>query len=589
MQIQKKHLLILSVLVLILSSHILWGQVVTFKNAEDYTFAKLRKTATERGSVRIIIKMNVPALNALTARSRAFTTGSAGDDISYKQRAINADMILAEAISLSKDSILHQLNHYPYKLNGTLSSMPYMGLSVPVKTLERLKSIPQILEILEDEPIFLPQEPYGEGSVDAPVLTESPSVIGADYAWQNGITGSGWYVAVLDTGIRRSHQMFQGKDVVEACFAVDAEGNGLCPNGKSSMTGPGAAVHDYDHSYVFGWDHGTHVAGIAAGNNGSDRFGVAKDAGIIAIQVFGFIEAFDGITSWNYDQLAALDYLYSLRFTYNIASVNMSLGSGFAISQCPFDVRSVAIDNLKAVGIATCIASGNDYSCTYVGYPACVPGGVSVNASDKNDIDSPFGNWNNDLVDVMAPGVDIISSVADSDIAYDSSSGTSQAAPHVAGAWALIKQLDPTMSVDDALTILKDSGKMVSSSRCPALDAKPRISIGDAVSYILFVAPPKNVSAFQQLNKSYLQKEYVNIISWETNKYNDDTTITNYKVYTVQGSQLTYVGQVDGNTLTYLHRGALKNVDTTYAITAVNSDGEESPPAYYTLNFVITQ
>jgi subtilisin family serine protease len=271
-------------------------------------------------------------------------------------------------------------------------------------------------------------------SVDPPTLGESVSLIGADAAWDLGYTGAGWYVAILDTGIRRTHEFFQGKTIVEACFS----NGGDCPNGQTEMAGPGAAAH-YENIYQ-GWDHGTHVAGIATGNKGT-YFGVAKDSHIIAIQIFSRFSADECggtpcVMSWSSDQLKALEYVYLLRGTYSIASVNMSLGGGSYSTYCDTDSRKSAIDNLRAVNIATVIATGNNGYCGYVSSPSCISTAVAVGATDKTDVEAYYSNWSVALQDLFAPGSSIRSSTGDSDNSYESWSGTSMATPHVAGAWA---------------------------------------------------------------------------------------------------------------------------------------------------------
>jgi hypothetical protein len=121
----------------------------------------------------------------------------------------------------------------------------------------------------------------------------------------------------------------------EACFAADR----TCPNGQATMYGVGAAK-PYSRNYD-GYDHGTHVSGIAVGNSGK-TFGVAKDASLIAIQVYSpFTSRFDCypsappcLLSYDSDQLAALEYIYSLRSTFPIAAVSLSLGGRHSPTRC---------------------------------------------------------------------------------------------------------------------------------------------------------------------------------------------------------------------------------------------------------------
>ncbi len=110
----------------------------------------------------------------------------------------------------------------------------------------------------------------------------------ADYAHSLGYDGTGYTVAILDTGVDKDHYYLDnGKVVSEACYSTTYSGYSsfnICPGGSNS-TGVNSA-EPYGGSCPAGeCDHGTHVAGIAAGTH-TDFSGVAPDADIIAIQVF---------------------------------------------------------------------------------------------------------------------------------------------------------------------------------------------------------------------------------------------------------------------------------------------------------------
>jgi subtilisin family serine protease len=348
----------------------------------------------------------------------------------------------------------------------------------------------------------------------------------------------------------------------------------------TQMSGPGSAAH-YENRF----GHGTHVTGIAAGNNHNNRFGIAKDANIIAVQVFSYFPSEDDVLSWDSDQLKGLEYVYELRNTYNIASVNMSLGGSDKVSNyCDSDSRAAAIANLKAVGIATAVASGNSSYCDGVNAPACVSTAVAVNSTDKNDEESYFGNWHNVMVQLMAPGNSILSADSLGNDVYRTRSGTSMSTPHVAGAWAILKQFDGNLSVDDILSLLRDTGKVISSYRCSSAVPESRINVGDALFTLLTLAPPVNLSVEQVANKSFLRTEYINNLTWESNPLNAEKNVAHYKIYVVQGSQLNLLAQVNSSTFQYLHRNVQESEDITYGVTAVDDQGQESLPIYYTLN-----
>lgn len=257
------------------------------------------------------------------------------------------------------------------------------------------------------------------------------------------------------------------------------------------MTGSGSATH-FPSDYS-GYDHGTHVSGIAAGNYGT-LAGIAKNAGIIAVQVFTKFTpsdcgtSYSCVMSWTSDQLAGLDYIYSIRGSYRIAAVNMSLGSGGYSSFCDSDSRKAAIDNLRSAGIATAIATGNNGYCNYVSAPGCISSAVSVGSSTDSDLESSFNNWSPTLQRLFAPGSSIYSSTGASDSSYASWNGTSMATPHVTGAWAILKQALASGSVTDFLNWLRTTGASIKSVCDSYSQAIPRIRVDKALQqFVKFV------------------------------------------------------------------------------------------------------
>jgi hypothetical protein len=215
-------------------------------------------------------------------------------------------------------------------------------------------------------------------------------------------------------------------------------------------------------------------------------YGIARGADIIAVQVFSqFTAAQCGgspcVRSWSSDQIAGLDHVFSLRSTHNIASANMSLGGGSYNNQavCDADNAGVkaAIDNLRGAGIATCIASGNDGFCGSISGPGCISSAVAVGATTDSDVEYSISNWDPTLLDIYAPGVNILSSVGTSDSSYNGTwSGTSMATPHVAGAWAILKQVDPGADVATILSSLQTTGHPV-VGHCGSPPSQRRIQI----------------------------------------------------------------------------------------------------------------
>lgn len=467
-----------------------------FRNPEA-----LQSELASSEKVRVIVKLSVPDYTQLQARSASFKAISPEDAASpmaplRAAQALAADQALASSIHAVADSVTSALADTGAVQEQKFNFVPFAVYTVDQDALDKLAARPEVLTVEVDELSRVPERPeISDAQLDRPQLSGTTTLIGADTVWGNGYTGSGWYVAVLDTGIRTSHEFFSGKTIVEACFTTAGSSNPsttLCPNSTDSQTGTGAAAHYYSLQNIdSGWDHGTHVAGISSGNNGTLK-GVAPDSDIIAVNVFsdGFTSSSCGgasncVLSYTSDQVSGLEYVYGLRNTYSIASVNMSLGGGAYSSSCDSASQKSAIDLLRDAGIATAIASGNSGYCGYVGSPSCISTSVAVGASDDSDTIASFSNWETDLVPLFAPGVSIYSSTADSDSSYESWNGTSMATPHVAGAWALLKQKSPTATVDSILSALTTTGKSVTFDRCSnPTGITRRIQVDDASNNI---------------------------------------------------------------------------------------------------------
>lgn len=445
---------------------------------------------SDAGMARVIVGMSVEHYEALAGASAQFKVITPGEETSARAGARTADAALEAAIAQAADAVLASLPKTGYTVNRTYSAFPFLALSVTPAALDALRADPRVTSIEIDAPVPVPDPvpddsrakdgtslttPPASPSAKGANLNWGPTKVGADVAWGRGYTGLGWYVAILDTGIRRTHQFFAGKIIKEACYSALAN----CPGETTSATGVGSAAH-YASTYS-GYDHGTHCAGIALGKKADGSVaGVAKDANLIAIQVFSKTGS-TSIGSYASDQLAGLNYVYSLRNTYSIAAASMSLGSGSYTSPCDSDSRKAAIDILRSVNIATAIATGNNYYCGSISKPACISTAIAVGASTSTDQESSFSNWDPQLQTLFAPGSSIYSSTGDSDTSYASWDGTSMATPHVAGAWAILRQNRPNDSVVDILGRVLAAGTPVATGCSTPTGSKPRLYIPGAL------------------------------------------------------------------------------------------------------------
>src|SRR5919106_4265701 len=256
--------------------------------------------------------------------------------------------------------------------------------------------------------------------------------------------------------------------------------------------------------------HGTIVAGVVASQD-SVLTGVAKGANLISIRVFSHLSGVDCIGQpdtptcavfFNSDLIAALDRVVTiLKDQYQIAAVNVSLAefNKFYSDQrlCDADPNRATnalmksqIDALRSSGIATVIASGNDSKTNELSFPGCLSSAVSVGASTKR-ISSPSDEniWTSSnsasFLSLVAPGVNIATSTTTVTGVTTIASGTSVAAPHVAGAWAILKHKKPEATVGQILNALQTTGFKITDTRAGANNrVNCRIQIDQALDNI---------------------------------------------------------------------------------------------------------
>jgi len=226
-----------------------------------------------------------------------------------------------------------------------------------------------------------------------------------DSAYTYNVTGAGVRVYVIDSGIRFSHVDFGGRAVLGADFIGDGR------NGNDCL------------------GHGTHVAGSIGGSS----YGVAKGVTLYAVRVFDCTIFGDSNRT-----IAAVNWVTANHVKPAVA--NMSLGG-------PVDsAMDTAVHDSINAGITYVIAAGNGDVDAGTRSPARVAEGITVGATDISDVRATFSlsersNYGS-VLDVFAPGKDIVSAYYTSDTATASLRGTSMAAPHVAGAVALYLQTD---------------------------------------------------------------------------------------------------------------------------------------------------
>lgn len=459
---------IIQALVVILFTLVVFSQAnpQPIRAQSDKDISALVAQAQARGHVRVIVALRVPTYQP---------EGKLDARAAQAQRA---------SIAQAQNALLNQLAIHNVRVTRRFTTIPYLALEANANALRALAGLPNVTSIREDKP-------------RAPSLLESTVVVGATSAWASGYTGTGQVVAILDTGVDRTHLFLKDKVVSEACYSTNAASWGsssVCPGGVTESTAPGSGT--YCDLSIAGCYHGTHVAGIAAGRDpgGLGFSGVARDANIIAIQVFSrfdnpsYCSSVPCALAWDSDIIKGLERVYELRNTYPIAAANLSLGGEAYSYVCDtyFPAYKTAIDNLRSVGIATVIASGNESYSTAIAAPACVSSAISVGSTRDGggsatpvDTVSSFSN-SASFLSLLAPGEIISSSYPGG--GYIPVSGTSMATPHVTGAWAILKQRLPVSTVEQILAALTNTGVPVYDARNGI--TKPRIQINTALSQL---------------------------------------------------------------------------------------------------------
>ena len=395
---------------------------------------------------------------------------------------------------------LRQLSAFPridLKLRSTYRrvlyryrTMPYVALDISAAGLAELEAASaDVVRVFEDQIHF-------------PTLAQSVPLIQGDQAWAVGYDGTGTAIAIIDTGVDANHPFLAGKVVAEACFSTTIPGlsTSTCPNGTDQQLGSGSAA-PCTHADCL---HGTHVAGIAAGDGasaGQTFSGVARGADIVAIQAFSIVSDASScatgscLGAFTSDILAALEHVYGLASARNIAAVNMSLGSVTTFNTaCDTQPYKPVIDNLRAIGVATVIAAGNGGSTNGLSAPGCISSAVSVGSTDKSNVVSSFSNVAS-FLSLFAPGGAITSSVPGG--TFRAFNGTSMATPHVAGTWAVIRQAAPSAGVGLILDTLRQTGLPITDTRPGGSATIPRVKIFDALTSLVPVThdPPVLTSA----------------------------------------------------------------------------------------------
>ena len=388
------------------------------------------------------------------------------------------------------DSITESLPVGSWSVAGETPTDPTANLIIDARALSVLQERQGIRRVQSALHEFYPAEvSSSEGLSSELGVSANLATMGASTpvtgAWASGFKGAGKTIAVLDTGVQTDHPFLMNgtvqKTVGEACFASAFGYSTTCPGGASmsvsepSKVGAGAPC---PVDIVIGTQkectHGTHVAGIAVGGDGTGNSGIAPEASLISVQVFSYKYSTNRITSNTGDIDDALQWLYNRRADFpGLTAVNLSLGDGLLYTGfCNATEASTfsKVQQLLNVGIVTVVAAGNESRTTGVSAPACLSNVVTVSALASGsgaDLRAPYSNIG-PQVNVFAPGT-LTSSIPCDGIAP--MAGTSMATPAVSGAIAILRQ----GTVGDTVALLEDSGGPVAGY------AQPSVKLNNAI------------------------------------------------------------------------------------------------------------
>jgi len=286
------------------------------------------------------------------------------------------------------------------------------------------------------------------------------SKVGVAPSWTH-TDGAGVVVAVLDSAVN-----FTGLD--SFCSTV------VWPYDAIAQT---EGLADLNRTAALG--HGTHVAGTIAQctNNGEGVAGIAPGATLMPVRVLS--DAGLGTTS---DLARGIDWAVD----HGADIINLSLGANCESTwpTCYDFAVDAAIGRASAAGVLLVASSGNSAS-PYVAYPSAHPDVVSVGATTSNDAVWE-GSHQGTALDLVAPGVGIIQETTSFGMYdYRPATGTSMAAPHVSGAAALMLSVDPTLTADAVVSILRSTAVDLGSAGFDTATGWGRIAVGAAVAAAL--------------------------------------------------------------------------------------------------------
>jgi subtilisin family serine protease len=352
--------------------------------------------------------------------------------------AASVVLVCSAGPAVAQEPVSDEVREVPAALTDDLSAAEERTLSDLTEgtgvRLEAFVETPDGPEI-----VTLDADARSDAAAAARVLDQQPSVGSAGLSSPVRVTG-GTFDQYGNTMVRSEQARSELDAGALADVVVAVLDTGVAPHpelaaalvpGQNFTDSPGGALDATDRH-----QHGTHVAGTVGADAGSDVEGVAPGVRIMPVKVLG-----DDGRGWS--DWTANGIIWATDHGADV--INMSLsGTGYS------SVQASAVTYARSKGVTVIAAAGND-NTSAPRYPAADAGVIGVSAVDEVDAKADFSNYGS-YVDVAAPGVDILSTYFTGSYAY--MSGTSMAAPHVAGVAALVEAAAPGLTPEEVEEVL---------------------------------------------------------------------------------------------------------------------------------------
>ncbi|MCH0540123.1 S8 family peptidase [Streptomyces sp. MUM 203J] len=380
------------------------------------------RTPRRRGAAASAIAVAALALGSLSALPAAAAGAEGTIQYAGDPKAVPGSYIVTldeSAADSDKASGKAVAKRYGAKIKKTYTAA-LNGYAVELSEAQakKLAADPAVESVVQDRVFTVSGTQPGPPSWGLDRLDQRNLPLNQSYTYPEP-GGQGVTAYIIDTGVRITHNDFGGR----ASYGYDAI--------------------DDDNTAQDGHGHGTHVAGTVGGS----AHGVAKKAKIVGVRVLN--NQGSGSTA---QVVAGIDWV--TQNAVKPAVANMSLGGGADTA------LDNAVRNSISSGVTYAIAAGNSNANASNYSPARVTEAITVGSTTSSDARSSFSNYGS-VLDIFAPGSSITSTWNSSDTATNTISGTSMAAPHVAGAAALYLAENPSASpaqVSSALTSAATTG-----------------------------------------------------------------------------------------------------------------------------------